>query len=506
VRDRSFSLDFATSLLAVVCSGMLASVAVQTRASANDQEPSRETAARKALLAGRADEAAGLYAALLEANPTNGEAVEGRVRALIALDRHVEALSEARKRHAAQPESPLVVSALGEAMFRAGLLEDVDALLQPLVGDPHAPVRSLLVLGRLRGAQGRRTESRELLRRALQAAPQDRDVLFWAAESAATRGETIDLLERFLFLAEGANPDRAEAARGTVRMLRELGEREIWVPERRPEQLEAPLRRLRASDGRTIGFVVKVGLGDGGKSVRLLLDTGSSGLFLVDRIAKKRGFVPVARETFFGGGGDQRHPSPRGLFSQFDLGGLGFSNALATTTEQEFEERGRVQGVLGIHIFEGYRVTLDLQRGRLVLDQEPSGDEGVPYWTFSGQMLVRAAANETHRGLFLFDTGATSTLLSATFAAGIAEARFREPAQVVGFGGRREGARYVGGVNVGFEGLVSAAAQLPTADLGLRSDLTGVEISGYLGLDLLDRSCIRVDTRTRRVSCNPAPG
>lgn len=497
----SIRLALAASVLAAACAGVPTSAAVPFVAPAAATEgPSRHAAAREALLAGRADEAAGIYAVLLEENPTDGEAAEGRVRALIELDRHVEALAEARKRHAAQPESPLMVSSLGDAMFRAGLFEDVETLLQPLIGNPDAPVRSLVVLGRLRGAQGRHAESRELLKRALEAAPQDRDVLFWAAESAATRGETMELLERFLSLAEGANPDRAEAARGTVRMLRELGDREIWVPGRRPERLEARLRRLRASDGRTVGFVVKVGLGDGGKPVRLLLDTGSSGLFLVDRIAEKRGFMPVTSETFFGGGGDQRHPSPRGLFSLFDLEGLGFSNALATTTEQEFEERGRVQGVLGIQVFEGYRVTLDLKRGLLVLDQEPAGVEGVPYWTVSGQMLVRAVANDAHRGLFLFDTGATTTLLSATFAAGIEGARFHEPAQVVGFGGRREGARYVGGVKVGFEGLVSTATRLPTVDLSLRSRLTGVEISGYLGLDLLDRCCIRVDTRTRRVS------
>jgi len=55
-------------------------------------------------------------------------------------------------------------------------------------------------------------------------------------------------------------------------------------------------------------------------------------------------------------------------------------------------------------------------------------------------------------------------------------------------------------VKVGFEGLVSAASRLPTVDLALRSRLTGVEISGYLGLDLLDGSCVRIDTRTRRVS------
>lgn len=481
------------------CAGALLSAASPPAAPEVAGGPSSHDAAREALYAGRVDEAADTYGALLHANPADGEAAEGRVRALIALDRHAEALAEARERHSAWPADARIASALGEAMFRSGLFEEVETLLEPLAQKPTAPVRCLVVLGRLRGAQGRHSEGRELLRRALGAAPRDRDVLFWAAEAADTRGETIELLEQFLELAEGEDPDRVEAARGTVRTLRELGEREIWVPQNRPERVDVPLRRLRASDGRTVGFVVKVGLGDGNKPVRLLLDTGSSGLFLVNRIAKKRGFEPLARETFFGGGGNQRHLSLRGMFSVFDLGGLRFSHALATTTEQELEERGHFQGVLGLSAFDGYRVTLDLRRGRLVLDQEPAVDEGTPYWMISGQMLVRATANESHRGLFLFDTGAMSTLLSSKFAGSVGGARFHAPAEVAGFGGRREEARYVAGVRVGFEGLASGEGQMPAVDLALRSRLTGVEISGYLGLDLLDRSSIFVDTRTRRV-------
>ena len=56
---------------------------------------------------------------------------------------------------------------------------------------------------------------------------------------------------------------------------------------------------------------------------------------------------------------------------------------------------------------------------------------------------------------------------------------------------------------MGFQGLASDSSQLPAIDLSLRSRLTGAEISGYLGLDLLERSRILVDTRTRRISLGP---
>ena len=44
-----------------------------------------------------------------------------------------------------------------------------------------------------------------------------------------------------------------------------------------------------------------------------------------------------------------------------------------------------------------------------------------------------------------------------------------------------------------------------TSDLTQRSRLGGVEISGFLGMDLLDGTTIVVDTRARRVAVVAAP-
>jgi hypothetical protein len=43
-----------------------------------------------------------------------------------------------------------------------------------------------------------------------------------------------------------------------------------------------------------------------------------------------------------------------------------------------------------------------------------------------------------------------------------------------------------------------------TSDLTQRSRLGGVEVSGFLGMDLLDWTTIVVDTRTQRIAVIPA--
>lgn len=429
-----------------------------------------------------------------------GEDAAGRIRELLAADRWVEALDEARARHAEQPESAELATVLAEALFRAGEFESVEPLLEGLVEADNAPARALVTLGRLRAAQARRGEAGTLAERAVAAAPDDRGVLFWAADLVPTRPASIELLERYLATAEGDDPDRIEAARGTLRVLRELGERNVWEPVERPERVEVPLAVARSEDARVLGHMVRPRFGDKRKAARVLLDTGSSGLFLVERVARKRGFEPLTEETVFGGGGSQRHVSPRGLFSSFELGGVRFSNAMATTSKEELVRGGRFQGVLGVSIFDGYRVTLDLPRKKLLLDfDEQDPEAGSPYWVVSGQILVRVQTGEEQGGLFLFDTGATVSLLSAGFAESLPGVRLRDSKDVFGFGGARQGTRLADGAQLSFQGQSPGPGPFPAIDLSLRSRLTGVEISGFLGLDLLGSRRITIDTRSRRI-------
>jgi tetratricopeptide (TPR) repeat protein len=457
-------------------------------------------AAGELLREGKNEEAAAAYARVLEERPDEAAAIEGRVRALLALDRWRVALGEARAHQERLPRRPRVVSALGEALFRAGRLEEARMLLEPLEARGNAPPRALWTLSRIRGAAGHVEEAARLIERAIAIRPEAREMHLWAAEVAGTRAEALERLERYLAGSVGDDPDRIEAARDTARLYRELADRSVWEVEQQPERLELPLRQLWDDRGRTIGYVVEARVGDKRKPLRLLLDTGSPGLFVLERIARKRGFRTLSEGTTFGGGGTQRHRSGRGLFSTFDLGGLSYRDALASTTRMELDPRGRFHGILGISVFNGYRITIDLPRRRLVLEPGRERSAGSSYWICSAQLLVRAAAvgQAGGSGLFLLDTGASWSIASISFVEEVGGARLGQGATVRTFGGEVEGARFVGGLQLEFQGLTTRE-EIRAIDLSLRSRLTGVEISGYLGLDLLGRSTIVIDTVARRI-------
>ena len=425
------------------------------------------------------------------------------VRELIDADKWREAVEEARALAVSSPENLDVAACLGEALYRAGRLEESGSVLAPIVGREGAPPRAHAQLGMVRAAEGSGTEAASLLETALRMAPEDPWVLYRAAGAARTRADASRLLNDYIARGEGEDPDRIEGARGTLRLYAALGERKIWVTEARPERVEVPLKPLVGTTSR--GWVVEARL-TGKKTLRLLLDTGSTGLFVVERAVKKGGFTPLAEETVFAGGGTGRAKSSRGLLSTFAIGGLAFKDALVTTTREEFDAQGRIHGVLGIGVFDGYQVTLDLGEGRLVLEPAPAEPSGEPYWNVGGQMLVRAgAAGAPDDGLFLFDTGATRSMIASAYAASVPGAVEASAATVRTYGGNVAGATSVRGITLRFSGASASGDTVNRSDMTHRSRLGGVEVAGFLGLDVLDGSVIRIDTTRQRVSVAGAP-
>ena len=496
-------IGIATAVATVVVVGALAGTPARTTRGATHAR------AAELLVEGDAELASEMYAELAAVDLGDVESRVGRVRSLLALDRWREALEEAERYAAALPDSPEIRTALGETYLRAGRFDEVEAIVAPVVAAiattdrediPDATLaRALVALGRLRDAEGRAPIAAEYLNRALELAPQDRYVIYEAAGAAPTREEIVARLERYLGLSEGDDPDHIEAARGKIRFYGMLGERRLWVAEARPERVELPLIPIGDGAGGVVGYALDISIGSK-KPVRLLLDTGSTGLFLLHRIAKKRGFRPIAEETVFGGGGKKRHASPRGLFSSVKIGGLSFRDALATTTQREIDRTGRFHGLVGLSVFAGYQVLLDLDENLLVLDRSaPESTGGTPYWSVSGQMLVRAATTAGGEGLFLFDTGATRTAVSLDLARHSTGTSLGQRLDIQGYGGTLENAREVHGLGVEFQGLETSGPGVNAADLSVRSRLGRVEISGFVGLDLLAGRRIVVDTRAYRV-------
>lgn len=434
------------------------------------------------------------------------EAAE-QVRAHIEADRWREALAVARAAESLHPGDPESDTALGEALYRAGQIEEARTVLADVVvREVEPPPRAMTVLGLIHAAEGGYDRAVDLMSRAIEQAPDDAFVLYWGSGVQETRADAIATLEHYLSVAADDDPDRVEGVRGTLRLYRALGEDAVWVREAMPDRMELPLVPIRDGWGSLAGYRIDVHPGDRGKAVGVLFDTGSPALYLTEKVSKKRGIEPLAEETTFGGGGDGRHRSERGRFDRFRIGEANFRSALAYTTPRAVDPGKRFKGLIGVSPFRGYRVVIDLADHRLRLEPAPAEPEpgGVPYWTVSGQLLVGVEAVGGPTGLFLLDTGATRTMVDVAFARAVPGVVEGGATRVRGYGGIRKGVIRAEGLDLRFQGVGNAGRSVNLADMTYRSRLCGVQISGFLGLDVLDGARITVDTVHRRVYVEPA--
>ena len=94
--------------------------------------------AAESLREGQPEQAGELYSALLARDPDDRDALAGRVKALLDRGLWAEAVEEGRRARVVHPQDPGVVSALGSALFRAGLLDECESVLGPLAESPEA--------------------------------------------------------------------------------------------------------------------------------------------------------------------------------------------------------------------------------------------------------------------------------------------------------------------------------------------------------------------------------
>jgi tetratricopeptide (TPR) repeat protein len=438
----------------------------------------------------------------------SGEPIAGglpRVRELLDKNRWNEALETALSMVRGPETGPETDAALGEALWRAGRLVEGGAALARAAQAPGADGRTLAAAAMARAAEGHSDEARALLERALERAPEDPYVLYRAAMAAADRAGAVEILERYLAKGESQDAELLQGARHTIDLYRTLGERPVWIVAARPDRVEIPLRAVPAGGGLAAGYVLEARVKDG-KRLKLLLDTGASGLFAVERILSRGGFAPLSRDTVYGGGGRGSAASKRGLLAEIEFGGLKYKDALVSASSEELHPSGAFHGVIGLSVFSGYRVTLDLERGRLVLDRSetPVSGESERYWVVSGQMLVEVRTGSGETALMVLDTGASRSVLSKEFARALPEAKVGGSAVARGYAGPHPDAQTVKGVRLEFLGLEDRGDAKTAVDFAQRSRIGGVELSGLLGMDVLDGNVLVIDPGSHRVLVSPS--
>jgi tetratricopeptide (TPR) repeat protein len=425
------------------------------------------------------------------------------------------ALARVRQALGGQKADAGALCLIGEGSVRELRFKDAEvAFNRALAVDPRS-ARAHLGLGRIAVLLSKREEAKRYFSRAYQLDPLDPEVILAFANSVEDRRSKTILWGNFLALAKGFDPAVVADVRARLSIEQQLGDRDLSRVASPNSEYRIPLFSYRPYNKEIRGVTLAASL-DGGKPLRLMIDTGASGVTLNPSAVRAAGLNYLALSSIGGFGGAKlagarialakrltiaAEPVPQSTLGRAGLlrvstgPGAGraveMENVLVQVADQELIPNA--DGIIGTEVFQDFLIRLDL-RGRVLqlspLQQEQDLPDMKRAYRVDHLLLLRATVNGHSEGFFMLDTGSAYSVVSRELVPAL---------------GRKE-------VVYGAQG--QQEITLPTAPLRLRLDDRDVtefeyaaldtrevsehhhaEIAGSLGYSLLRDYTITVDYR-----------
>jgi predicted aspartyl protease len=451
-----------------------------------------------------------LSAALMCAGPLEDTIATGRKA--LAADGVSTAWRIAQKALMDAPESAAAHEFAGEVRYRRGEFADADAEFKTAVEwDPRFAL-AWWGLGRVAECTSMNKAAIEDFHRAYELNPNDLRILaVWIGRLHGQ--ERLDALNRYesLLKAAGANgiadPKELEGLRQRAELAKALNGREATALVSPYKTAEVPLLAFvsGATHMRTFGLEVTVN----GRPARLVLDTGAAGIVLSHPAAERVGLMRVTDATVRGIGDNAKMTGGyRAIAERFRIGDVEYRDAVISVADQSFV--GIEDGLIGSNMLGEFLITLDFAGGKLRLDPLPGYHPGEEFsdrtispqmenWTrvfrFGHLLLVPARVATATNRMFVLDTGAANTLISYGLAAEVSKLNRDDKTALRGLNGKVGDVYQTGNLMLEFAGFEQKNLGMTAFDTWELSHRLGTEISGFLGLPVLNLFTLTIDYR-----------
>jgi Flp pilus assembly protein TadD len=388
----------------------------------------------------------------------------------------------------------------GEILFRRANFSEAAAAFGSAARLNPENARALWGLGRIEELHFRREQARDLFARAYRLNPRDTDIVLSYLDGVSDARARTVLLRNVVTLSRKTDPERAARALAQIQIEERLGGK---TPARLASGYTAyrvPLAGFRPAGANQDGLLVSVRI-NGGKPLRLVLDTGARGILIYGRAARNLALEPIVESRLEGFGGGEGGESQVALARSLAIGGLAFEDCLVEVSRQSVT--AGADGILGAGVFDRFHVRVDARNRMMDLtplaEPQPrvSAAAGIPTIGLRNLLLVKTAV-AGKEGWFLLDTGAAYTTLANELVPPVFQKA--GSADLVGVRGVLPGAYRLAplSLGVGAKALVDLA---PIAlDLAPLSRREGIEISGVLGYSALSKRPFTIDFRRGAVS------
>jgi predicted aspartyl protease len=324
-----------------------------------------------------------------------------------------------------------------------------------------------------------------------------------------TGRQHIEALEKYASVVDpNRNENELEELRQHIQLDKALLGRAVMVRASPYRKTEIPLLNLISNSTHTLHYGVEVSLG--ATKLRLVLDTGASGILIPRWAAKRAGIEPLAGSTFNGFGDSLKLSGGyQGIADRVRIGDVEFRDALIGVSNQDAV--GPAEGLIGTGVFAQFLVTLDFAARQLRLDPLPDSHAGdnelhdrtvlpeMQHFTrvfrFGHLLLVPTRVRDSREVLFVLDTGADRTLISYDMAAEVGKLNREDRMQLGGINGQVADLYQTGNLFLQFAGFSQKNLGLISIDMWRHSRGIGTEVSGFLGLPVLSLFTLTIDYR-----------
>lgn len=415
-----------------------------------------------------------------------------------------------QKALAEAPDSPAVHTLLGMVNFRRGEIVSSEMDFKKALRLDDKSAEAWMGLGYVFDAASFHKRAEICFRKAHDLAPDQPDILR-AWSRTLKRPERIPVLEKYLSLAGSVEePERLDGIRTMIETYKAAGDRKLWRIT--SGDTGARLKFVMLLDGprRLRGYGLQVGI-NGNKPLKLLIDTGASGILINSRVAEKAGVERIAEMKFRGVGDDGAQNGYRALANQVKIGGVEFADCLLDVSDKKAV--ADEDGLIGMDVFSHFMVTLDFYKQELRLDPLPehqakaAADEPadreiapelkgfVPVFRFGHTLLIPTKVSDSRPVLFVIDTGAGRSLISPDFARQVTKVRGEELLKMKGLSGKVKNMYTADQLMLEFAGYKQMNQDMISFDLSRLSKGVGTELSGILGFPLLEMFVLQIDYR-----------
>ncbi len=411
------------------------------------------------------------------------------------------------------PNSPEVIAARGEFAFYLGDMPEAERLFKAAVKMKEETPRAVYGLYRLFHMASMYRSARLLCLRAHEIDPDDALItLAWLRYLTPEKRKAA--MAPFVAAHPWLYKNFARDEQSASEIHDEMGEHKAFELE--GERKEATLNLIYLHDDPThvrgVGLQVAI---EGGKPLKLLFDTGASGIVISQAAVDRAGLNHLGSFQARGIGDKGPRSAFLSVADDCAIGILKYKTCVFQATQGKGRVAGDEDGLIGADIFSDYVIHVDFQKRQLRLIPEPERppnpqgydrtippDEAsfTPVFQYGDHLYVSTTVNKRNTGLFLLDTGAGLSNIDSTFARLSTKIHGNDYLHVKGVSGEVKDVFEADKAELQFGHFRQSNLGLAAFNLNNGADHEEFRMAGILGIPVLSMFRLTIDYRNGLVN------